>query len=428
MKKVLVITYYWPPAGGPGVQRWLKFVTYLEEFGITPVLYVPANAKYPLLDPTMIREVPSDITIYKYNISEPLQWARGLFKKKAERISSGIISESKPGWMESLLLWIRGNFFIPDARVLWVKPSVRFLEEKIASEEIDTLVTTGPPHSMHLIGLRLKERSGINWVADFRDPWTSIGYHDKLKLGPVARRKHKELEAAVLKGADKVLVTSRTTKREFESITSRPVVVVTNGYEESAYSGQPVALDDAFTITHTGSLLSGRNPEALWRALQEMVAENELFRKAFRLRLAGVVSHEVQASMDRHGLLPFLEEMEYQTHDETVQLQRQSQVLLLIETDSLETEGILPGKLFEYLAAQRPVLAVGPGSWEAGAIIRETGAGSVFDYDSGAGIRKQLLEWFELYSKGGLKTASRGIEKYGRRAITRQLAKELVWE
>jgi len=157
-------------------------------------------------------------------------------------------------------------------------------------------------------------------------------------------------------------------------------------------------------------------------------AENELFRKAFRLRLAGVVSHEVQASMDRHGLLPFLEEMEYQTHDETVQLQRQSQVLLLIETDSLETEGILPGKLFEYLAAQRPVLAVGPGSWEAGAIIRETGAGSVFDYDSGAGIRKQLLEWFELYSKGGLKTASRGIEKYGRRAITRQLAKELVWE
>jgi hypothetical protein len=220
MKKVLVITYYWPPAGGPGVQRWLKFVTYFRDFGIEPVLYVPENPDYPIRDTSLSGEVPSGIRIYSKKIREPLQWLGGRIKKEAKRISSGIVGAG-PSPTEKALLWIRGNFFIPDARILWVKPSVRYLKEVLAKEGIDTVITTGPPHSTHLIGLALQKQEGIRWLADFRDPWTTIGYHDKLKLGRFARKKHKRLEKLVLRNAGKIVVTSETTQQEFQRITTR---------------------------------------------------------------------------------------------------------------------------------------------------------------------------------------------------------------
>lgn len=428
MKKVLLITYYWPPAGGPGVQRWLRFVTYLREFGVDPVLLIPENPEYPLQDPSLIEEVPADIRIYRLKISEPLQWGGRFLRKDVKRISSGIISERKPSLVERLLIWIRGNFFIPDARVLWVRPAVAYLKKVLRAENIDTVITTGPPHSMHLIGLQLKKDCGIRWIADFRDPWTSIGYHKKLKLGTLAANKHKALEKEVLMSADKVLVTSRTTGKEFEALTGRPVIVITNGYEEKDYRTSAAVPDSHFTISHIGSLLAGRNPEALWQALGTLAQENQEFRKAFRLQLAGVISPEVLESIKDHGLEPFLEQLEYMPHSGVVNLQRQSQVLLLIEINSEETRGILPGKLFEYLAAKRPVLAIGPEGWEAGDIISETGAGVVYGYDSGEAILHLLRDWFERYEKGSLHVEPAGIEKYSRRELTRKLAKELLWE
>jgi len=428
MKKVLLITYYWPPAGGPGVQRWLRFVTYLREFGVDPVLFIPENPEYPLQDQSLIEEVPADIRIYQLKITEPLQWAGKFLRKDVKRISSGIISERKPSLLESLLIWIRGNFFIPDARVLWVRPSVAYLKKVLRAEDIDTVITTGPPHSLHLIGLQLKKDSGIRWIADFRDPWTSIGYHKKLKLGPLASNKHKALEKEVLMSADKILVTSRTTGKEFEALTSIPVIVITNGYEEKDYRTAQAVPDSHFTISHIGSLLAGRNPTALWKALRTLAEENHDFRKALRLQLAGVISPEVLESIKDHGLEPNLEQLEYMPHSGVVRMQRQTQVLLLIEINSEETRGILPGKLFEYLAAKRPVLAIGPEGWEAGDIIRETGAGAVFGYDSGDEILHLLKDWFERYEKGSLQVDPAGIEKYSRRELTRKLAKELLWE
>lgn len=428
MKKVLLITYYWPPAGGPGVQRWLRFVTYLREFGVDPVLFIPENPEYPLKDPSLMEEVPADIRTYRLKITEPLQWARSFLKKDVKRISSGIISEQKPSLLENFLIWIRGNFFIPDARVLWVRPSVAYLKKVLRAEDIDTVITTGPPHSLHLIGLRLKKDCGIRWIADFRDPWTSIGYHKKLKLGPLAAHKHKALEKEVLLSADKILVTSRTTGKEFEARTSCPVIVITNGYEEKDYRAAQVVPDNHFTISHIGSLLAGRNPMALWQALRTLAEENQEFRKALRLQLAGVISPEVLESIKDHGLEPYLEQLDYMPHSGVLSLQRQTQVLLLIEINSEETRGILPGKLFEYLAAKRPVLAIGPEGWEAGDIIRETGAGVVFGYDSGDEILFLLRDWFERYEKGTLQVDPAGIEKYSRRELTRKLAKELLWE
>jgi len=174
MKKVLVVTYYWPPAGGPGVQRWLKFVKYLPEFGIEPHVYVPQNPNYPIVDETLLCEPNPAIHIIKQPIFEPYALGKIISKKKTNRISSGIITEKNMSWMEKFLLFVRGNLFIPDARVFWVKPSYTYLKNYLIEQKIDTLITTGPPHSLHLIGLRLKKELKINWIADFRDPWTTI--------------------------------------------------------------------------------------------------------------------------------------------------------------------------------------------------------------------------------------------------------------
>ncbi len=193
MHKVLIISYYWPPAGGPGVQRWLKFVKYLPEFEIHPVIYIPENPKYPITDSSLTKEIPENITIYKNKIFEPYFYAGFLSKKKTKQISSGVISDENPSLLEKFLLWIRGNMFIPDARKYWVRPSVRFLTGIIKKEEIDTIITTGPPHSLHLIGLELKKNLDVKWLADFRDPWTSIGYHSKLRLTKASQRKHRAI-------------------------------------------------------------------------------------------------------------------------------------------------------------------------------------------------------------------------------------------
>jgi glycosyltransferase involved in cell wall biosynthesis len=232
----------------------------------------------------------------------------------------------------------------------------------------------------------------------------------------------------VLCTADKVVVTSKTTKKEFEAITSRPVRVITNGYDPEAYQNRHVQPDPAFTISHIGSLLSGRDPDALWKAISELAEENIEFRKALKLRLVGIISPGVMENIKQYKLHDCLELLDYVSHGEVVELQQRSQILLLVEINRRETAGILPGKLFEYLAAGRPILAVGPTNWEAGEIIRELQAGAVFNYSDGEAMKGILREWFEQFRAGKLESRSRGVSKYSRKEITRHLARELIWE
>ncbi|WP_273273716.1 glycosyltransferase family 4 protein [Maribacter polysiphoniae] len=421
MKKVLIVTYYWPPAGGPGVQRWLKFVKYLPEFGITPIVYIPENPNYPIIDDSIGNEVPEGLVIYRHPIREPYKVAGFFSKKDAKRISSGIITTKNQSFLEKVMLWVRGNFFIPDARKNWVKPSVRFLQTIIEKENIDCLVTTGPPHSLHLIGNQLKQITKVKWLADFRDPWTSIGYHKKLKLTRKSQLEHKRLEHLVLNNADRVIVTSNTTKEEFQGITQKPISVITNGYDTDISA--PKVTTKGFTISHIGSLLSGRNPAILWQVLGTMVLENDEFDSCFKLRLAGVVSQDVLQSIYDAGLRGHTELLGYVSHEEAVRLQQESQVLLLVEIDSHETKGILPGKLYEYMAAGRPILGIGPKGWDAARIIADTHSGFSFGYDDENKLKDVLLKWFEAYSNDGLIMDAQGIEKYSRRALTRELAK-----
>ena len=426
MKKVLIITYYWPPAGGPGVQRWVKFVKYLRDFGIEPIIYTPENPTYPILDPHIAADIPEDLTLLKTKIFEPYALASLFSREKTQKISAGIIPTKKPSLLDKLLLWIRGNLFIPDARVLWVRPSVKYLSEYLTERPIDTIITTAPPHSLHLIGLRLKEKfPSLRWIADFRDPWTTIGYHSQLRLTRRSERKHLAMERTVLQTADTIIVTSPSTQREFQAKTSRPIEVITNGYDDDFPTLSPT-LSPYFLLSHIGSLLSERNPEPLWQVLSEMTKEQPDFRRDLRLCLAGKVSDEVLTSLQKWQLTDYLDLKGYISHTEAIALQRQSQLLLLLEINHPKTEGIIPGKLFEYMASQRPILALGYKQWDVKDIIAQTQTGITLSLTDTQAIREALTHYYTLYKSQQLHTHPTSLETYHRKNLTKRLSEVIL--
>ena len=421
-KKLLIITYYWPPAGGPGVQRWLKFVKYLPDFNVQPIVYIPENPTYPIIDNGLQSEVSEKAIILKKKIVEPYGFASFFGKNKTKKISSGIIpNQKKQSFLEKTLLWVRGNIFIPDARFLWVKPSVKYLKKYIEENQIDTIVTSGPPHSLHLIGLQLKKELNVKWFADFRDPWTTIGYHKALKLSSSAEKKHKALEKEVLTTADTIIVTSKTTKTEFQAITSQPIEVITNGYDVEKVTKQP--LDEKFTLAHIGSFLSERNPRILWKALKELTKENPDFRRDFQLKLIGAVSQEVLDTISEFRLNDYVLNLGYVSHQEAVEHQRKSQVLLLIEINSNDTKSIIPGKLFEYMVSERPIIALGPEGSDFAEIITSTNTGVFFLYDELEQLKELLLKYYNLYAAQNLKVHAIGLQQFSRKSLTEKLSK-----
>ncbi len=423
-KKNLIITYYWPPAGGPGVQRWLKFVRYLPEFGIQPIIYIPENPTYPFSDENLVSQVSDKVIILKNKIFEPYQLASFLSKNKTKTISSGMIpSQKKQTFLDKFMLWVRGNLFIPDARVYWIKPSVKYLKKYIQENNIDTIVTSGPPHSLHLIGLQLKQELDLKWLADFRDPWTTIGYHKSLKLSAYAEKKHKQLEHQVLNSADTIIVTSKTTKVEFQAITSKPIEVITNGYDIE--NSEKKTLDDKFTLSHIGSFLSDRNPTILWEVLSELISENKKFANCFKLNLIGKISQEILNEINRNNLTLYFDNIGYIGHNEAIIYQKKSQVLLLIEIDSEDTKSIIPGKLFEYLVSNRPIIAIGPKDSDMEEIISDTNTGIFHTYKEKSKLKQTILTYFNLYLENNLKVFPVGLEKYSRKNLTKKLVEIL---
>ena len=423
-KKILIITYYWPPAGGPGVQRWLKFVKYLPDFGIQPIVYVPENPTYPIVDEKLVKEVSDKAIILKHTIFEPYQLASLFSKNKTKKISSGIIpNQKKQSFLDKTFLWIRGNLFIPDARVFWVKPSVAFLEKYIVENTIDTIVTSGPPHSLHLIGLELKQKLNLKWFADFRDPWTTIGYHKSLRLSRFAAKKHKTLERQVLNTADTIIVTSKTTKTEFEAITSKPISVITNGYDTEEVGKQ--TLDLKFSLAHIGSFLSERNPLILWESLVELITEIPDFKSHLEIKLIGAVSQEVLETIQQFGLNVYLNNLGYVSHVEAIAHQRKSQVLILIEINSADTKSIIPGKLFEYMVSNRPIIAIGPRDSDFSEIITNTNTGVFFDYSEKMKLKSVILDFYNQFLEGKLQSNGVSLQNYSRRNLTKNLVELL---
>lgn len=420
-KKILIITYYWPPAGGPGVQRWLKFSKYLPDFGVQPIVYVPENPTYPIIDNQLSEEVSDKVIVLKNKIFEPYQLASFFSKNKTKSISSGIIpNKKKQSLLDRFLLWIRGNIFIPDARFLWVKPSVKYLKKYILDNEIEVIVTSGPPHSLHLIGMQLKSELQLKWFADFRDPWTTIGYHKELKLSNYADKKHKLLEKKVLNSADTIIVTSATTKKEFQELTSKPIEVITNGYDVENIEKQD--LDIKFSLAHIGSFLSERNPLILWETLKELLDELPNFKDDLEIKLIGAVSNEVLATISDFGLTNYVNNLGYLSHKNAVEHQRKSQILLLIEINSEDTKSIIPGKLFEYMVAERPIIGIGPSGSDFAEIIKNTNTGTFYTYQDKLALKQSIKVYYDSYLENNLKVYPVGLQQYSRKKLTEQLS------
>ena len=406
------------------MQRWLKFVKYLPDFDVQPIVYIPENPTYPIIDEGLMSEVSKETIILKRPIFEPYQLASFFSKNKTKKISSGIIpNQKKQSSLEKFLLWIRGNIFIPDARFLWINPSVKYLKKYIQENEIDTIITSGPPHSLHLIGLKLKQKLDLKWVADFRDPWTTIGYHKQLKLSSYAEKKHKKLEKLVLNATDTIIVTSKTTKTEFQQLTNQPIEVITNGFDVEKVDKQ--ILDAKFSLAHIGSFLSDRNPMILWQVLSELSIENENFKGDLEIKLIGAVSEAVLNSISDYKLNIFLNNLGYISHKEAIEHQRKSQVLLLIEIDSEATKSIIPGKLFEYLVSERPIIAIGPKESDFAEIIKETNTGTFFEYNEKENLKKKILEFHTLFQQNKLIVTAVGLQKYSRKNLTKKLVEVL---
>lgn len=428
MKRVLIITYYWPPSGGSGVQRWLKMSKYLPEYGWQPVIYTTENAEYPIIDHSLEKDVAPNIEVIRRPITEPYSaYKKFLGINKDETVKMGFIQEKEKdkNWKSDLSLWVRGNFFIPDARCGWVKPSVRFLKEYLNEHPVDAIISTGPPHSMHLIALKLKEALGLPWIADFRDPWTEIDYYNDLHLTAWADRKHHRLEQEVLTKADKVVTVAPDGARRLGRLGNRNVRTIYNGFDRNDDAQTPVNLSEQFTITYLGVLSKIQNPSNLWQALAELIKEDSGFDESLRINMIGQIDSTVVSSINENGLTQHVAYSPYMPHDQVSAVHRSSTLLLLLLMPDSEprAKGLLTGKLFEYMASGRPILCIGPEDGDAARILRETGAGQTISFEDKEKIKEALKNLYQRYLENTLEgNTNPEVENYSRQVMTQQYA------
>lgn len=425
MKKVLVITYYWPPSGGAGVQRWLKFCKYLQDFGWEPVVYTPENPEPPAWDDTLLKDVPVNLKVLKTRIWEPYDlYKRFTGRKKEDKIKSGFLNENKSsGFKEGVSVWVRGNLFIPDARKYWIKPSVNFLVPWLRDNPVDLVATNGPPHSMHLIGLGIKREVGLPWLADFRDPWTGIDFYDQLKLSKRADKKHKRLENKVLMNADRITTVSWSWAEDMKALCGRDIDVISNGFDDEDFKGIERKTPDGFVITHVGSMNRDRNPELFWEVISEMARDNEDFGKDLKIRFIGFTDNNVWVTLEKLGLSKYVEKINYLPHGEVLEKASASSLLFLPLNNTPNVKGIVPGKIFEYLALRIPVLCIGDVNGDSARIIDSTGAGKIAGFSDKKAMREAVEHFYKKSGTGEIEIDSGRTMQYTRKRKTEELAK-----
>ncbi|MEE9349462.1 MAG: glycosyltransferase [Flavobacteriaceae bacterium] len=416
--KVLILTYYFPPAGGSGVQRWLKFVKYLPQFDVEPIVYTVKNPNYPLTDTSLLKEVSDEITILKQPIFEPSNF----LPLKKNKQSAGFLTKN-PNFIQKIIHFIRANYFIPDARKFWIKPSVKYLNNYIKEHNIKTVITTGPPHSVHLIGLKLKQQNNLKWIADFRDPWTDIDYFHQLPLTKKALKKHTELEALVLKNADNVIVIGKTMQSNYLKFNEN-THVIPNGFD-TFNENESVSLTKKFSLLHIGMLNSDRNHTMLWKVLSELMTENRKFSDDLEIKLIGKICTEAMDSIKQYNLSNKVTHIDYIKHQAVFAQQQAAQVLILLINNVPSAKGIITGKIFEYLQAKRPILAIAPNDGDLAEIIKNTNSGMVVSFNDEASLKKSILSLYESYKNNTLAVSSKNIEKYHRKSLTKTLAELL---
>ncbi|MEO8590489.1 MAG: glycosyltransferase [Flavobacteriales bacterium] len=421
MRRVLIITYYWPPNGGAGVYRWLKFSKYLPGYGWKPVVYTPSNPELTADDPGLLRDVHPDVELVKQPISEPYTMYKRLTGRKAdEKVETAFLSERKrKSWRDDLALWVRSNFFVPDARVGWVRPSVAFLKAYLKEHPVEAIITTGPPHSMHLIGLELKRALGVKWIADFRDPWTDIDFYHQLALTGWADRRHRRRERSVLQNADRVVTVSWSWAKDLEKLGGRKVEVITNGFDPADIPAPPVPVDEAWSLVHLGAMSATRDCPALWKRLSALCESDPEFAARFKLRFVGPVDHSIMESVRAAGLLDKVERLGRVSHDDAMREMQRARVLLLPINDTPNKQGILPGKLFEYLGVGRPILAVGPAG---GDVVRVLGDAHLrLDRELSGVDDARILAFFRSSDRA----VTSSVDRFSRRTLAGEVAELL---
>lgn len=425
MKRVLIFTYYFPPAGGVAVQRFLKFSKFLPEFGWEPIIVTVANGSYPYYDESLLKEISPSLKVYRTKTFEPFEFYNLLKGKKGKAMPVvSVGSYQNKSFFQKISEYIRANFFVPDARVGWVKYAVQQAEEILKTEKIDAVITTGPPHSTHLIGLELKERFGLKWIADFRDPWTGIFYNNILPRTESTKQKDKELETKVLQTADIVTVISPGMKQEFES-RAKKIEVVMNGFDEKDFQESEIGnqKSEVFTIRYVGNLMASQNVEVFWKAIRELLNAN------FQLRIefVGRVDDVVKQSISENGLSDSVNYLDFTDHKNAIRLMQEADLLLFAIPDVKDNELILTGKLFEYLASKSEVISFGPVNGNAAEILKQTGRKPMINFADEAETKKQLqsdLDYF-LQSKTSFKYSGNNEQVFSRKNQAGLLAKKL---
>lgn len=429
MKRVLIITYYWPPTGGSGVQRWVKFAKYLPSEGWEPVIYTPENPEQLAVDHSLEAEIPEGTEVIKTRITEPYELYKKFLRRSGhskEAVEVNPVNAQNKSFAQKAAMWVRGNIFRPDPRCLWINPSVRYLKKYLENHPVDLIVSTGPPQSMHLIGRKLAQQTGLPWIADFRDPWTKIFYFKHLSMTKATERWHQKMEKKVLDDADAVVAVSPLVQQEFQAMTRTPVELITNGYDECDF---PEGRDkDAaggegrdFTITHTGLFAADGNPTVLWDVLSEKCRKDEDFRKALKIKLIGKTDAQVLESIEEAGLKENLEDLGYQKHSVAVEAQRTSSILILPLRKEPEYKAVLPGKLFEYLASCRPVMGIGQPDGAMSMILDKTNTGAVYDWEDSISMKKYIDECWKAHLSGTLIIKDGDISVFTRRNLTHQM-------
>ena len=420
MKKVLIITYYWPPAGGSGVQRWLKFSKYLPENGWKPYIFTPDSHSFQIKDEDLLADKHPETEVWKTPIWEPYTLKEKLFGK-SESSNAGVI-QNKYSLKNKIMNWVRGNLFIPDPKVFWVKPSIKLLNKKIKEEGITHVVSTGPPHSMHLIGLGLKKQNpNLKWVADFRDPWSKLDLLNEFHLTEKSKQKYRKLEKEVLRNSDVTLTVSETWVESFKMLGSMNVKLITNGFDQDDFEVKERE-NNKFIIGHFGLLNHLRNPKNLWKTLHDLCDENTDFNDNLEIRLAGNIDTEVLQNITQYfHLKNKVTVLGYLSHKEVLREYNESSILLLLLFNSASGIGNYPGKIFEYFAAKRPILGFGPKESDTQKLIQKTKTGVFFTYDE-MELKKEILH---LFHNNVNPVESTDIEGFSRKKLTNDLSELL---
>jgi len=402
--RVLIVAYYVPPAGGPAVQRVLQFVEFLRAEGWAPEVLTVREGAYPNRDPDLLARMPSSVPVHRTRALDPYAIYQALTGKAEEDLPTGSMDD-RNSWVERLSQWVRANFFLPDARVGWWPFAVCKGGRLLRTDQFDAVLSTGAPHSVHLIGSALHHWTGTPWVADLHDPWTDISYYDDLPHTRWARRIDAALERHVLASASAVTTVSPSWAELFASKAENQYRVVENGFSEEEFASiDETPPDDRFVLAHVGKLYASRTPTVVWAALERLHEAGAI--PNLRLRLIGSVDPAVERALDEHGLTPLVERIPFRPHAEAIREMARSTLLLLVIERFAEAEGMITSKLYEYLASGRPVLGVGPPDGDAHALLRRHDAGSVVDWRDVDRAAEVLRLHYEAWAENSPRTGA----------------------